>query len=146
MASKSQEVQTNEVVTCEICGKHLTREQSLEAGMGHRCETLREQGWTGEKLQKHYAKLRTDEVPEGYVKVADLHRKINSKKATIPGLTVSKMVRAIGKDRAIEGPAHPIAKPVYDQRNHRWVDGWLMTDEGLKAIATNDWSKAPDRK
>lgn len=142
MANKAEDL-TNDVVTCEICGKTLTREQSQEAGMGHRCETLRQQGWDAKKLQTHYAKLRVDEVPEGYIKVAQLHKTINRERANIPGLTVSKMVRAIGRDRAIEGPAHPIAKPVYDQRNHRWVNEWLATKEGLTAIATNDWSKAP---
>lgn len=129
-------------VKCTICGKHLTREKSVKAEIGHRCDTLIANGWTGEKLTKHYAKV-TGAIPEGYIKVADLHRTIDRKKATIPGLTVSKMVKAIGKDRAIEGPTHPIAKPIYDNRRTRWVNPWLATTAGLKAIASGDYAKAP---
>ena len=132
----------DERTVCTICGKTLTREQSVTNEIGHRCDTLIAQGWTGEKLTKHYASV-TGKVPEGYVKVADLHRKIDSKKHAIPGLTVSKMVKAIGRDRALEGPIHAIAKPVYDDRRHRWVNGWLASDAGLKAIASGDFSKAP---
>jgi hypothetical protein len=132
-----------ERVRCTICGKTLTREKSVKAEIGHRCDTLIAEGWTGEKLTKHYAKV-TGAIPEGYIKVADLHRKIDDQKANIVGLTVSKMVKAIGKDRAIEGPAHAIATPIYDNRRTRWVNPWLATKDGLTAIATGDFSKAPD--
>lgn len=138
--------QNPEVVKCEICGKTLTREQSQETGLGHRCDTLKQAGWTGEKLQKHYAKLTVSEIPEGYIKVADLHRKIDQRKHAIPGLTVSKMVKTIGRDRALEGPLHEIARPVYvGSRRVRYVDPWLASTDGLKAIASGDFSKAPKR-
>lgn len=133
---------SDERVVCKICGKTLTREKSVTAEIGHRCDTLIAQGWSGEKLDAHYATV-TGAVPDGYIKVADLHRTIDRKKAGIPGLTVSKMVRAIGRDRALEGPAHPIARPIYDSRRVRWVNQWLATVPGLKAIASGDFSKAP---
>ncbi|KPJ87132.1 MAG: hypothetical protein AMJ53_18595 [Gammaproteobacteria bacterium SG8_11] len=133
----------DERVTCKVCGKVLTREQSMNNEIGHRCDTLIQEGWTGEKLAKHYAGV-TGKIPEGFIKVADLHRAIDAKKAGIPGLTVSKMVKAIGKDRALEGPIHPIAKPIYDDRRVRWVNPWLATTDGLNAIATGDYSKAPE--
>lgn len=128
---------------CTICGKTLTRQQSIDNEIGHRCETLIEAGWTGEKLMKHQAS-QTGAIPAGFVKVADLHRKIDAT-SDIPGLTVTKMVNAIGKDRAVEGPIHAIAKPVYDSRRTRWVNPWLATKDGLTAIATGDWSKAPTK-
>lgn len=129
---------------CQICGKTLTRAKSVEAQIGHRCDTLQAQGWDAKKLEDHYT-ANTGAPPDGYIKVADLHRKIDAT-GNIPGLTVSKMVKAIGKDRAVEPPLHPIAKPVYDSRRTRWVDPWLATKAGLTAIATGDFSNAPEPK
>lgn len=136
--------QNDERVVCKVCGKSLTRKQSVTAEIGHRCDTLLAQGWNAEKLTANYAKI-SGPVPEGFVKLADLDRKIKLERngTKFPGITISKMVRAIGKDRGVEPPLHPIAQPIYDSRRHRWVNGWLMTKDGLTAIATGDFSKAP---
>lgn len=136
------QAQQDERVTCTICGKTLTRKQSVDNGIGHRCDSLIAQGWTGEKLQKHEAS-QTGKIPEGYVKVSTFHQIVPRKVSAIPGLTISKVVKAIGKDRAVEPPLHPIARPIYDSRRTRWVNPWLATDAGLTAIATGDFSKAP---
>jgi len=134
------------VTKCQICGKVLTRDHSVEVEKGHRCETLIAEGWTGEKLQAHYATVTVNQVPEGYVKLATFHGIIAKHKSTIPGLTVTKLVNAIGKDRGIESAIHPVARPVYDSRKTRWVNPWLATKAGLTAIATGDFSKAPKSK
>ena len=134
--------QKDERVSCTICGKTLTREQSVKNEIGHRCDTLIAQGWTGEKLRKHEAS-QTGPVPEGYVKLSTFKPLIARKQAKIAGLTVTKLVNVIGKDRGVEPPLHPIAKPIYDSRRTRWVNPWLATDAGLTAIATGDFSKAP---
>lgn len=134
----------SEKTVCKVCGKTLTRVKSLEAEIGHRCDTLQTQGWTGEKLVKHYAKL-TGPVPDGYVKVATFKEIIPRSAHKIPGLSIGRFVKAIGKDRHTDAPAHPICVPVYDSRRHRWVNGWLATQDGLKAIASSDFSKAPTK-
>lgn len=134
----------SEKVVCTICGKTLKSEASLTKGIGHRCDTLREQGWTSQKLQAHYAEITAAAPPEGYVKLATFHQLVKKHREKIPGLTVSKVVKAIGKDRGIEKPLHPIARPVYvGGRKTRWVHPWLATAAGLKAIASGDFSKAP---
>ena len=140
----SQQLQ-DERVSCKVCGKTLTREQSIAETIGHRCETLLKRGYDAKKLARHYAE-NTGTIPEGFIKVADLDRKIKTHRASgkYPGLAISKMVKAIGKDRAVDPPLHPIAKPIYDVRRHRWVDAWLATPAGLKAIASGDFSKAPE--
>ena len=139
----SQQGTKKDPITCTICGKLLTRKQSQDNEMGHRCDTLIAQGWTGEKLRKHQAAQTVDTVPDGYVKVATFKKLVKDNVAKIPGLTVTKVVNALGKDRGVEPPAHPIAKPVYDARRTRWVDPWLASKAGLTAIATGDFSKAP---
>lgn len=136
--------QKDERVTCTICGKTLTRTKSIETGIGHRCDSLIAQGWTGEKLRKHEAS-QTGPIPEGYVKLTTFHQIVPAKAHKIAGLTISKVVKTVGKDRAVEPPLHPIAKPIYDSRRTRWVNPWLATDAGLKAIATGDFSKAPKK-
>lgn len=136
--------QKDERVTCKVCGKTLTREQSVAEVIGHRCETLLKRGYDAKKLATHYASV-TGTIPEGFIKVADLDRKIKAHRASgkFPGLTISAMVKAIGKDRAVDPPLHEIARPIYDARRHRWVNAWLATDAGLKAIASGDFGKAP---
>lgn len=136
------EVQKDERVTCKVCGKTLTREQSVTELIGHRCETLLKRGYDTKKLAVHYAKA-TGTIPEGYVTVASLDRLIKNKRHAYPGLTITRMVNAIGKDRAVDPPLHPIARPIYDARRWRWINEWLTTDAGLKAIASGDFSKAP---
>lgn len=145
MSTKTTTTTPNDPTVCKVCGKHLTREASAANEMGHRCERLLEAGWDAESLSKHYAKVTVTEVPDGYIKLAELHKKVKAAQHKVPGLTISKMVKAIGRDRGLEAPSHPIATPVYDTRKHRWVNGWLATAAGLKAIATGDWSKAPTK-
>jgi hypothetical protein len=120
----------------------LTRKQSVDNQVGHRCDTLVAQGWTGAKLQKHYA-ANTGAIPENYIAVGALDKIVKSKKHLYPGLTITRMVNCFGKDRGVEPAIHPIAKPIYDARRWRWVNEWLATDAGLKAIASGDFSKAP---
>jgi len=143
MSDKSKSTSPSvERIVCKVCGKTLTRDQSIKAVIGHRCDSLLAAGFDAVKLAAHYAQV-TGAIPEGYVKLSDLDKKVKREKGHVPGLTISKMVKAIGRDRALESALHPIARPVYDVRRHRWVNGWLMTKAGLVAIATGDFSKAP---
>ncbi len=125
--------------TCSACGKKLTRNASQTAGVGHKCATIAAQ-YTPAQLQAHYASI-TGAVPQGYITVATLDKAIKANKAKYPGLTISKMVKAIGGDRALNAPAHPICKPIYN--GQRYVHGWLATPQGLQAIATGNYAGAP---
>lgn len=137
MATKSKKAEV-----CKMCGKPISAEGTVKKGVGHLCERLIDRGYTPEKLVARKVELTSNSVPEGYIKVADLHRIIAANKAKYPGLSVNRMVTAIGRDRCLTGAVHPIAQPIY-VGNTRWVHGWLKTAAGLKAIASLDFSKAP---
>jgi hypothetical protein len=128
--------------TCTACGKKLTRNASQTAGVGHTCAALAAK-FTPAQLQAHYASV-TGNVPQGYIPLATLDKAVKAARAkgTPPGITISKMVKAIGGDRALNAPANPICAPVYNGRQ-RWVNGWLATPQGLQAIATGNYAHAP---
>ena len=125
---------------CPVCGKHISRAATVTAGIGAKCAHVQAQ-FTPAQLQAHYASV-TGSVPQGYIPLATLDKAVKAKKHQYPGLTISKMVKAIGGDRALLPPMHPICKPVYNGRQ-RWVNGWLATPQGLQAIATGNYTKAP---
>ena len=128
---------------CKVCGKPLSKEASMLKGEGHRCETLLAQGLTGETLTKHYAALAANEVPEGWLKLFSFHGPSVLDRLKAAGGNINKVVKAVGRDRVSDKPAHPIAQPVY-VKGVRYVNPWLFSDEGMKAIATGDFSKAPE--
>lgn len=100
---------------------------------------------TPAQWQAHYAKITRPTVPTGYVKLATFKPLVKSMVATIPGLTVTKVVNAIGRDKGAKPPAHPIAQPIY-VNNVRYVNPYLATKAGLTCIATGQWAKAPQPK
>jgi hypothetical protein len=67
-------------------------------------------------------------APEGYIKVADLHR--ICEKHSIP---VARMVKAIGGDRSLKAPLDPRFTPIYVGAT-RYVSGWCATKEGLDML------------
>jgi hypothetical protein len=119
-----------------------TKGKTVKAGQGSRCAHIA-QVLPPAKMQAHYQKISVPATPQGYIKVAQLHKTILAKKHSVPGLTISKMVKAIGSDRAASPPANPIAQPYYLPNRHRVVNGWLATPQGLQAIASGQWDKAP---
>lgn len=132
-----------EVPKCQVCGKFITSSKSQESGMGQLCEHRIEKGQTATFLAEHRASMTVATIPEGYIKLARLDDLVKASRVKYPGLTISKMVKAIGKDRATEPAIHPICTPLYDARGHRWVRDWLATPAGLKAMQLSDFSKAP---
>jgi len=129
-------------ITCNICGKKVTKGATIKAGMGSRCAHIAQQ-YTPAQLAQHYKKLSVASMPKGFIKLAVLDKKVKAQKHNVAGLTITKMVNAIGKDRANKPPAHPIAQPYYLPNRHRVVNAWLATPAGLKAIATGNFSGAP---
>jgi hypothetical protein len=120
---------TVEVLKCLVCGKTLIKDTSVDAGLGDYCDTLVDEGWTPERFKEHRESMSADEIPPGYVSVADVGRKLQS--LSIP---VSRFVRAFGGDRTLSGKAmDPRLTPVYVKRT-RYVDKWAMTKAGLDFI------------
>jgi len=125
---------------CPVCGKHISKLATVTAGIGAKCAHVQAQ-FTPAQLQAHYASV-TGNVPQGYIPLATLDKAVKAKKHAVPGLTISKMVKAIGGDRALLPPVHPICTPVYNGRQ-RWVNAWLATPQGLQAMATGNYAHAP---
>ena len=104
----------NKKYKCQYCGKWIKFESWEEFLAGDYCHQLRdERGFTDATLQAHRREMSADNVPvtedgREYIKVAVLDRKL--KKLGIP---ISRMVRAFGKDRTIDGAMHEKWTPVY---------------------------------
>jgi hypothetical protein len=99
---------------CQYCGKWIKFDSWEEFEAGDYCHQLREEkGFTDATLAEHRASMSADEVPvtsdgREYIKVASLDRMLKQK-----GIPVSRMVKAFGGDRTIDGPMHPKFQPVY---------------------------------
>ena len=144
MASKSSTPAVQPAVqpaVCKYCGKHISRNASVTNAAGHKCAQLAAT-YTPAQLQAHYNAI-TGSVPAGYITVAAWGKAVRAAQPTTPGLTIAKLVRAIGGDRALQPPVHPICQVVYNG-NQRWVNPWLATSQGLQALATGQWGKAPE--
>lgn len=117
-------------VRCIHCGKWLSKEESLEAEQGDYCSHLREEGWDTKALMEHRRSMTATEVPEGWIKVAAMHRY-----CVANGVPVSRMVKAIGGDRCLNPDEclNPRWVPLYSG-NARWLDPSCMTPEGLKEL------------
>jgi hypothetical protein len=123
---------------CQICGKTITANESLEVGRGHRCDDLLEKGWTAEKLSVHRQQMSADKVDEDWISVPNMH-----KLCVENGIPVSSMVRAMGGDRAVDDPLDERFRPKYVGRT-RYLNPWCATEEGLNFLKSV--SKAPREK
>lgn len=99
---------------CQYCGKWIKAESFEEFMAGDYCHNLRdERGFTDETLLEHRQSMSADEVPDSedgrpYIKVAVLGIIVRKE-----GIPVSRLVKAFGKDRCIDGAMHPKFQPVY---------------------------------
>ena len=94
-------------------------------------------------MQTHYAKRSVAVTPKGFITVGSLHKTIVAQKHNVPGLTISKMVKGFGTDRAANPPINPIMQVFYLPNRHRVINGWLATKPGLQAMATGNFDNAP---
>ena len=129
-------------IVCQYCGKKLTKATSVSNVHGTRCAKIQAQ-FTPAKLQSHYAKISVAITPQGFITVGNLHKTIVAKKHNVPGLTIAKMVKGFGTDRAATPPVHPIMQVYYLPNRHRVINGWLATTAGLQAMATGNFDNAP---
>lgn len=116
-----------EVVKCIYCGKILIRDASIEQESGDLCHQLR-QRYSEEDLRNQRQALSGTEVPEGWIKVAALH-----KICVREGIPVARMVKAIGGDRGLGEYLDPRFKPLY-VGNCRWLDPWCASKEALDLL------------
>jgi hypothetical protein len=99
---------------CQYCGKWIKADTWEEAMAGDYCHQLREKrGFDDASLAEHRASMSADDVPTSkdgreYVKVAVLNKICRRE-----GIPVSRMVKAFGGDRSIDGPMHEKFTPVY---------------------------------
>lgn len=124
---------------CQYCGKWIKFETWEEFEAGDYCHQLRdERGFDETTLAELRASMSADEVPvtsdgREYIKVATLHRKLQRE-----GIPVSRMVKAFGGDRTVDGPMHPKFQPVYVGRarylhpdcGDKWGLDYLRTLDG----------------
>lgn len=127
---------------CTVCGKKITKVATVQAGQGNRCAHMATR-LPAAKMQAHYKKISVASIPTGYVKLATFKPLVANNKHKIAGLTVAKVVKSVGTDRATGPLANPICQPYYLPNRHRIVHGWLATQAGLTAIATGNFSGAP---
>lgn len=97
--------------------------------------TYRDDDWTEEQVKAKRAELTVEEVPEGWVKVAEV-----SNACREAGIPVSKFVRAFGGDRGMNPPAAPVFAFVYVGRT-RYVSGEALT-KGLEMLKNPEFLKA----
>jgi hypothetical protein len=128
---------------CTICGKLLTNAASIGNAQGHKCAQL-QANYTAKQLATHKARYTLPNVPNGYVKTAIMHQRINAAKANGLAVTVSAMVKAFGGDRGLGTLANPICRFYYVTGNKaRYIHGWFASPQGLQALATGNWANAP---
>lgn len=137
---------------CQYCGKWIKASSWEEAMAGDYCHQLREErGFTTATLAEHRQSMSADDVPNAedgrpYVKVAVLGK--ICRRESIP---VSRLVKAFGKDRCIDGAMHPKFQPVYVGRA-RYVHPDCAEEWGLnfmRAITggrTNSKPKGTEQK
>jgi hypothetical protein len=124
---------------CQYCGKLISADSFEEFMAGSYCHQLRdEQGWTEADLREHRLGMSANDVPVAedgreYVKVAVLGRICRRE-----GIPVSRLVKAFGKDRCIDGALHEKFQPVYVGRaryvhpdcGETWGLNYLRTMQG----------------
>jgi hypothetical protein len=129
-----------EVTKCHRCGKLLIRDKSIEQEAGDLCAHLDAEGITPEALMAHRATMSATVPPEGYIKVADLH-----KICVKHGIPVARMVKAIGGDRSRGPILEPRFTPVYVGQT-RWLDPWCSSKEALDLLKNIRPTKADKAK
>ena len=121
---------------CQYCGKWIGAESFEEFMAGSYCHQLRdEQGWTEGALREHRANTSSTDVPlaaagRAYIKVAALDRLCKRE-----GISISRLVKAFGGDRTINGALHPKFQPVYVGRA-RYLHPDCMEEWGLNFLRT----------
>ena len=110
---------------CEVCGKPISAEGSIEEGHGPLCKQRQAAGHTKESLAEYKASRTVEELEGGeelWVSIPKLAEKCREE-----GVPISRMVAAIGGDRGLGTPKHEDLNPVYCGRT-RYVKATALTE------------------
>lgn len=118
----TKEAVKKEGPVCLVCNKPLTDPESIALGVGPLC---RAKGWTKEAVAAKMAELKQEKVPEGWIKLAEVANLCRAE-----DIPVSRLVRAIGGDRAMEDPIDPIFQVIYVGRS-RYLSPEAVGEKGL---------------
>lgn len=100
--------------TCVRCGKPLSREASVNRGMGDTCAN--HSRWLGNlTMEEHYANLNLPELTDEWIPFKEFVATANE-----AGISTHRILQATGGDRALRRPVHPSFQVRYFLR-HRYV-------------------------
>ena len=94
----------------------------------------RDDTWTEEQVTAQRAKLTVEEVPAGWVKLAEI-----SNLCRAEGIAVSKLVRSTGGDRGMNPPLDPVFQIKYVGHT-RYLSGEVKT-KGMKLLKDAEFAK-----
>lgn len=94
----------------------------------------RDDSWTDEQVEARRGELTVEEVPEGYVKLAEIGTACRAE-----GIPVSKLVRATGGDRGMNPPLDPVFQIVYHGRT-RYLPPEILT-KGMDLLRDPEFAK-----
>lgn len=109
----------------------MAEEKVKEAPKESNRRKYRDDSWTDEMVAARKVELTVEEVPEGYVKLADVAARYRLEK-----IPVSRLVTATGGDRCMKDPLHPDYKVVFVGRT-RWMPPEALTS-GLDRMKTDE--------
>jgi hypothetical protein len=112
--------------TCSICGKLLTRPDSMKSGMGDVCAGHIKQLPAGTTLEQHYAKITMKEVPEGWIPLAEAIVAASKK-----GVSGYRFLQVCGGDRLITAPLSKEFKVVF-VRGKRYISKLALLPVNLE--------------
>lgn len=96
--------------------------------------------WTEKQIEARRVELTVEEVPPGFVKVAEVGTWC--KEMNFP---VARLVRAFGGDRGMGEPVTPLFQIVYVGRT-RYISDKVMTDPGIAILDDKNLGKEPPER
>jgi len=121
---------------CDICGKPLSDEDSVERGIGPVC--LKHAEFEAE-IQARLVSLQVDTPPEDYIPLETALQLCSDM-----GIPHGRLVKAMGGDRVVEEPMGPNFIPVYvGKRRFRWLPAGVLAE--IPELLTKG-SDAPRKK
>ena len=116
------------VSTCKVCGKPLSRTESVQNGIGPECQRQMGRLPQGVTMEQHYEDLIVMEEPKGFIKLKEAIALAKKK-----GVSQYKFMIAIGGNRMLRPPLSPAFKTVL-YKGGRWVSKASTSDKELKPL------------
>ena len=120
-------------VHCEICGKPLTRSESMNAGVGDVCAHKLGKLAAGVTLEDHIQSHTVAELPEGYIKVKDAHAELMRTKKK-HGISGYRFNQGYGGNSLMMEPVNEHFRVVF-YKGARWIPASCLNHlEDLRKI------------